>query len=52
MIEIVVEPYPFPVNYNGRYYFRSGSTFQELKGQALNEFLLKKAGKTSERTAS
>ena len=47
-IEITVEPYPFPVNYKGRYYFRSGSTLQELKGQALNEFLLKKAGKTWE----
>ena len=47
-IEILVEPYPFPVNYKGRYYFRSGGTLQELKGQALNEFLLKKAGKTWE----
>ncbi len=47
-IEIIIEPYPFPVNYKGRYYFRSGSTLQELKGQALNEFLLKKAGKTWE----
>ena len=47
-IEIIVEPYPFPVNYKGRYYFRSGSTLQELKGQALNEFLLKKSGKTWE----
>ena len=49
-IEIIVEPYPFPVNYKGRYYFRSGSTLQELKGQALNDFLLKKAGKTWEET--
>ncbi len=47
-LEIIVEPYPFPVNYKGRYYFRSGSTLQELKGQALNEFLLKKSGKTWE----
>ena len=47
-IEILVDPFPFPVNYKGRYYFRSGSTLQELKGQALNEFLLKKAGKTWE----
>ena len=47
-IEIIVEPYPFPVNYKGRYYSRSGSTLQELKGQALNKFLLKKSGKTWE----
>jgi len=33
-----------------RYYFRSGSTLQELKGQALNDFLLKKSGKTWEET--
>ncbi|HHH55418.1 MAG TPA: ATP-binding protein [Bacteroidetes bacterium] len=47
-IEIIVESYPFPVNYKGRYYFRSGSTLQELKGQALNDFLLKKSRKTWE----
>ena len=47
-IEIVIDTYPFPVNYKGRYYVRSGSTIQELKGQSLNEFLLKKSGKTWE----
>jgi len=30
----------------GRYYYRSGSTKQELIGASLNEFLLKKSGKT------
>ena len=30
----------------GRYYFRRGSTNQELTGPTLNEFLLKKSGKT------
>jgi ATP-dependent DNA helicase RecG len=44
-IEIIVEPYPFPVNYKGQYYFRSGSTKQELKGNSLNRFLLGKIGK-------
>ncbi len=44
-IEIVVEPYPYPISYRGRYYFRSGSTNQELKGPALDTFLLQKQGK-------
>ena len=44
-IEIVVEPYPYPISHKGRYYFRSGSTRQELKGAALDKFLLKKQGK-------
>lgn len=44
-IEIVVEPHPNPVNYKGEYHFRSGSTKQELKGSALDKFLLHKYGK-------
>ena len=44
-IEIVVEPQPNPVNYKGEYHFRSGSTKQELKGTALDRFLLQKYGK-------
>jgi ATP-dependent DNA helicase RecG len=44
-IEIVVEPQPNPVNYKGEYHFRSGSTKQELKGAALDKFLLQKQGK-------
>jgi len=47
-IEIVVKPYEVPVSYKGKYYLRSGSTKQELKGSSLNEFLLKKVGKTWE----
>ena len=43
-IEIVVEPYPYPVTYKGQYHYRSGSTKQELKGAALNKFLLDKIG--------
>jgi ATP-dependent DNA helicase RecG len=34
------------VSLRGRYYFRSGSCKVELKGNELNDFLLKKAGKT------
>ncbi|GHV68918.1 ATP-dependent DNA helicase [Bacteroidia bacterium] len=44
-IEIVVEPQPNPVNYKGEYHYRSGSTKQELKGTALDKFLLQKYGK-------
>lgn len=44
-IEIIVESYPYPVNYKGQYHYRSGSTKQELKGTALDKFLLQKKGK-------
>lgn len=45
-IEICVNPNTYPVNYRGEYHYRSGSTKQLLKGQALNQFLLKKTGIT------
>jgi ATP-dependent DNA helicase RecG len=45
-IEIIVPAYSVPVSLRGRYYYRSGSVKQELTGAALNEFLLKRAGKT------
>lgn len=45
-IEIVIHPYSVPISLRGRYYYRSGSTKQELTGASLNEFLLKKSGKT------
>jgi len=44
-IEIVVNPYPYPVSYKGEYHYRSGSTKQELKGAALDKFLLDKQGR-------
>lgn len=44
-IEIVVDAYPYPVSYKGEYHVRSGSTKQELKGAALDQFLLKKQGR-------
>jgi ATP-dependent DNA helicase RecG len=44
-IEIIVEAYPYPVNYKGQYHYRSGSTKQELKGVALDKFLLQRKGK-------
>ncbi|MCW3108075.1 MAG: transcriptional regulator [Segetibacter sp.] len=45
-IEIITQPYSVPISLRGRYYYRSGSTKQELTGAPLNEFLLKKSGKT------
>ena len=45
LLEIVVEPYPYPISYKGEYHYRSGGTKQELKGAALDRFLLKKQGK-------
>ena len=44
-LEIIVDPQPFPVNYKGQYHYRSGSTKQELKGAALDKFMLGKKGK-------
>ncbi len=44
-LEIIVDPQPFPVNYKGQYHYRSGSTKQELKGAALDKFMLEKKGK-------
>jgi len=45
-IEIVVLPYSVPISLRGRYYYRSGSVKQELTGNSLNEFLLKRVGQT------
>jgi ATP-dependent DNA helicase RecG len=43
-LEIIVEPYPYPISYKGEYHYRSGSTKQELKGATLDKFILKKQG--------
>ena len=44
-LQIQVEAYPYPVSYKGQYHYRSGSSKQELKGAALDKFLLAKQGK-------
>lgn len=44
-LEIEVEPYPSAISLRGRYYIRSGSTNQELKGPALDRFMLGKIGR-------
>ncbi|MBD3328329.1 transcriptional regulator [Candidatus Peregrinibacteria bacterium] len=44
IIRITVPQSSIPVSCNGKYYFRSGSTVQELRGKELSDFLLKKSG--------
>ncbi|MCF0186470.1 MAG: putative DNA binding domain-containing protein [Bacteroidaceae bacterium] len=45
-IEIVVDPSSMPISYHGNYHYRSGATKQELKGVALQQFILKKMGRS------
>lgn len=45
-IEIVVTPSNIPIAYKGTYHYRSGSTKQELKGLALQQFIMKKMGQS------
>ena len=45
-LEIIIQPYAVPISLRGRYYYRSGSTKQELIGAALTDYLLRKSGKT------
>jgi ATP-dependent DNA helicase RecG len=45
-IEIDVAPSDVPISYKGKYYFRSGSTLQELNGAAMQSFVLKKMGRS------
>jgi ATP-dependent DNA helicase RecG len=46
IVKIVVEPSSVPISYDGKFYLRSGSTVQELKGKELADFLMKKSGST------
>jgi ATP-dependent DNA helicase RecG len=43
-ISIKVPSYANAISYHGKYYYRTGSTLQELTGKALDEFILKKQG--------
>src|SRR5690606_3648696 len=47
-IEIDIPVSTVPVSFHGAYHYRSRSTKQELKGTALQHFLLKKLGKSWE----
>ena len=51
-IEIVVEPSNVPIAYHGQYHYRSGSTKQEMKGTALQQFILKKMGQSWDDTTN
>ena len=44
IIRITISPSSIPVSFNGKYYLRSGSTVQELRGKDLADFLLRKSG--------
>lgn len=46
ILKIKVNSSPFSVSYNGKFYIRTGSTKQELTGQDLTNFLLRKSGIT------
>ena len=45
-LEIEVTPSNVPISYKGKYYYRSGSTMQELNGAALQNFVIKKMGRS------
>lgn len=45
-LEIVVKPSSSPVSYKGEYHYRSGSTKQQLTGQALTQFIYERMGQT------
>ncbi|MDX2053242.1 MAG: ATP-binding protein [Polyangiaceae bacterium] len=45
LVEIDVGASPTPISYRGEYHFRSGSTKQQLTGNALSAFLLRKLGR-------
>ena len=44
IIKISILPSSVPVSCNGKYYMRSGSTVQELRGKELADFLIRKTG--------
>lgn len=45
-LEIIIPRYDVPVSFRGKYFVRIGSTLQELKGVTLNDFILRRTGKT------
>jgi ATP-dependent DNA helicase RecG len=49
-IEVDIPVSTVPISFHGTYHYRSGSTKQELKGIALQNWLLKKMGKRWEDT--
>lgn len=49
-LSVMVKPSSQPISYRGKYYFRSGSTLQEMNGTALRDFLFDKLDVTFEDT--
>ena len=49
-IEVTIVPANVPISYRGKYYYRSGSTLQELTGTALTDFLMRKLNTTWDAT--
>ena len=45
-LEVTIAPSNVPVSYKGKYYYRTGSTLQELTGTALTDFLMRKLNTT------
>ena len=45
-IEVAIEPSNVQISFKVKYYYRSGSTMQELNGAALQQFILKKMGRS------
>lgn len=45
-IEVVIDSVSVPISYKGKYYYRSGSTMQELTGTALTDFIMRKLNVT------
>jgi ATP-dependent DNA helicase RecG len=46
IIHISINPSRMPISFRGKYYIRSGSTTQILKGNELSQFMLKKMDKS------
>ncbi len=44
VIKIEVHPSDVPISYNGKFYVRSGSTIQELRGVELMRFIIRRQG--------
>ena len=43
-IGVIIDSSNVPISYKGKYYYRSGSTMQEMNGASLQQFILKKNG--------
>jgi len=49
-IELTIAPSSMPISFKGKYYYRTGSTMQELTGSALTDFLMRKMNVTWDAT--